>query len=202
MHQIADAVDVEDDEILAVAVDHALELADHRAATFSDDALPVMRVRHRDGERVGGIVGSRVGLRQQHADHHAHLRLVAVAGADDALLHQVRRVFGDRHAGLRRHHHGDAARLAELERRRGILVDEGRLDRRFVGTELVEDAHQAVVDGKKPRRERIPIVGRRPSRSRGSRAGCRQSRPCPSRCGGAPDRCRECESGGSCRLSS
>ena len=31
MHQIADAVHVEDDEILAVAIDHALELADHRA---------------------------------------------------------------------------------------------------------------------------------------------------------------------------
>ena len=50
---------------------------------------------------------SRVGLGQQDADHHAHLRLVAVAGADDALLHQVGRVFGDRHAGPRRHHHGE-----------------------------------------------------------------------------------------------
>src|SRR5580700_4817439 len=29
MHQIADAVDVEDDGILAVGVDHAFELADH-----------------------------------------------------------------------------------------------------------------------------------------------------------------------------
>jgi hypothetical protein len=29
MHLIADAADVEDDEILAVAVDQALELADH-----------------------------------------------------------------------------------------------------------------------------------------------------------------------------
>jgi len=29
VHQIADAVDVEDDEIFAVAVDDALELADH-----------------------------------------------------------------------------------------------------------------------------------------------------------------------------
>jgi hypothetical protein len=94
----------------------------------------------------------RVGLGQQHADHHPHLRLVAVAGADDAFLHQVRRVFGDRHAGPGRHHHGDAARLAELERRLGVLVHEGRLDRRFVGTELIEDAHQAVMDGEKPRR--------------------------------------------------
>ena len=30
MHEIADAVDVDDDEVLAIAVDHALELADHR----------------------------------------------------------------------------------------------------------------------------------------------------------------------------
>ena len=73
-----------------------------------------MRVRDRDGERIGGIVRGRIGLGQQHADHHAHLRLVAVAGADDRLLDQVRRIFGDRHAGARRHHHGDAARLAEL----------------------------------------------------------------------------------------
>ncbi len=29
MHEIADAMDVEDDEILAIAVDHALKLADH-----------------------------------------------------------------------------------------------------------------------------------------------------------------------------
>ena len=35
MHQIADAVDVENDGILAVGIDDAFELADHRAATFA-----------------------------------------------------------------------------------------------------------------------------------------------------------------------
>src|SRR5262249_46468123 len=35
MHEIADAVDVEHDRVLAVAVDDALELADHRVATLS-----------------------------------------------------------------------------------------------------------------------------------------------------------------------
>jgi hypothetical protein len=35
MHLIADAVDVEDDVILAVGIDDALKLADHRAATFN-----------------------------------------------------------------------------------------------------------------------------------------------------------------------
>src|SRR5581483_9006132 len=88
------------------------------------------------------------------------LPLVAVAGADDALLHHVGRIFGDRDAGLRRHHHGDAARLAELERRLGVLVDEGRLDRGLVGAKFVEHAGEPVVDRDEPHRERI-VVARR-----------------------------------------
>src|SRR2546423_14235493 len=35
MHHIADAAHVDDDEVLAVAVDDPFELADHRIATFS-----------------------------------------------------------------------------------------------------------------------------------------------------------------------
>ena len=35
-------------------------------------------------------------------------------------------------AGPRRHQHGDAARLPELQRRGRVAVDEGRLDRRLV----------------------------------------------------------------------
>ena len=111
-------------------------------------------------ERVRGIVGRRVGLGQKHADHHPHLRFVSVSGADDALLHQVRCVFGDRQAGFGRHHHGDAARLSELERCLGVLVDERRLDRRLVGAKLFKDAHQAVVDDEEPRRERVFITRR------------------------------------------
>ena len=122
--------------------------------------MPVVRVRHRDGERVGGIVRSRIGFGQQHADHHPHLRLVAVTGADDAFLHQVRRIFGDRHAGPGRRHHGNAARLAELERRPGVLADEGHFDRRLVGAEFFKDSHQPVVDDEEPCRQRIAIVCR------------------------------------------
>ena len=36
MHLIADAADVEDDVVLAITVDDALELADHDAATFNN----------------------------------------------------------------------------------------------------------------------------------------------------------------------
>src|SRR5579883_3117713 len=38
MHLVADAADVEDDEILAIGIDQALQLADHRLATFSRSA--------------------------------------------------------------------------------------------------------------------------------------------------------------------
>ena len=159
MHHIADAVHVDDDVVLAVAVDDALELADHRAATFSSALGAMMRMRHRDGERVGGVLGLRIGLRQQHADHQADLRLLGVAGADDRLLHQVRRVFGDQHAGLRRHQQRDAARLPELQRRDRVAVDEGRLDRGLVGPEFVDDARQPVMDRHQPLGERELLVG-------------------------------------------
>ena len=39
MHLIADATDVENDKILAVGIDQALELADHSPATLSRSAV-------------------------------------------------------------------------------------------------------------------------------------------------------------------
>ncbi len=39
MHHVADAVHVDDDVVLAVAVEKARELADHRAATFNNMLL-------------------------------------------------------------------------------------------------------------------------------------------------------------------
>src|SRR5437868_3575029 len=38
-------------------------------------ALPVMGMRDRDRKSVGRVLGFRVRLGQQHADHHADLRL-------------------------------------------------------------------------------------------------------------------------------
>ena len=118
-----------------------------------------MRMRHRDGERVGGVLGFRIGLRQQHADHQADLRLLGVARADDGLLHQVRRVFGHQHAGLRRHQQCDAARLTELQGRGRVAVDEGRLDRGLVRAEFVDDARQPVMDRHQPFGERELVAG-------------------------------------------
>jgi hypothetical protein len=106
-----------------------------------------------------GVLGRRVGARQQHADHHAHLRLVAMAGADDRFLHHVRRVLGDAHAGLPRDKEGNAARLTELQGCGRVLVDERRLHRRLGGPELLDHAPQAVMDGNETFGQRGALVG-------------------------------------------
>ena len=146
-------------------------------------ALAVMRVPHRDRERVGGVVGRRIGLGQQHAQHQPDLLLLAVTGADDGLLHQVGRVFGDRNPRARRDQQRHAARLAELERRAGVLVDEGGLDRRLVRGELLDHLGEAVVDRHQPLGQREPCRWSRPSRRRRRSAGCPRTsiRPQPVR---------------------
>src|SRR5262249_59108890 len=159
LYEVADAVDVEDDEILAVTIDDALELADHARAYLTDataaskapaktsaarsmatfpnkrdrnlvdrrrrqqpaaaqsarrrlehGAAAMMRMAHRDRERVRRVLRLPIGLRPQLAHPHSTLPLLAVAGADDGLFHQIRSVFGDRQARDRRHQHGDTAR--------------------------------------------------------------------------------------------
>ena len=68
----------------------------------------------------------------QHLHHHVDLLLVAMADADHRLLDGVGRVFGDGKPGARGNQQRDATRLAELQRRRSILVDEGLLHRGLV----------------------------------------------------------------------
>ena len=133
-------------------------------------APAMMGVAYRDRERVGRIGRLRIGLRQQHADHHANLSLLSVPGADDRLLHQVGRIFRNRQSGDRRHQHGDAARLSELEGCGRILVDEGRLDGSFVGRMLFHHPPQAVVDGEEPCCEAGPVVGRKRAASQKAQA--------------------------------
>ena len=117
MHHVADAVHVDDDVVLAVAVDDALELADHRiAATFEqraarDDAhaSPRSRARRRRPRIAdrpwaaarrpsGGSAPSRRGRRRRWSSSPG-------SGAYSAT----------RDAGLRRHQQRDAARLPELQ---------------------------------------------------------------------------------------
>ena len=85
-------------------------------------ALAMMRMGDRDGERVGGVVALRIGLRQQHADHHADLRPCRHGPRRRSVFFTRFGAYSaTRDSGARRHQHGDAARLAELERRAAPL---------------------------------------------------------------------------------
>ena len=93
----------------------------------------MMRVGDRDRERIGGVGAGDLHAGQQPRDHRMDLRLFRAAGADHRLLDQAGGIFADLDPGARRAHQHDAARLAELERRLRVLVDEHFLDRGGVG---------------------------------------------------------------------
>src|SRR4029079_7239240 len=62
MHEIADALHIEDDEVLAVAVDHALELADHRRFSWREctaSSPPPLRGRSMREARLEGGIANR-----------------------------------------------------------------------------------------------------------------------------------------------
>ena len=113
-----------------------------------------MRVRDRDRQRVGGVGGFRLGLRQQDLEHHRDLVLVGMTGADHGLLDLVGRVFGNRYAEHRRRQHGDAARLAEFQRRDAVLVDKGLFDRGLHRAEIAEHGGEPFMDREQPARQR------------------------------------------------
>ena len=71
----------------------------------------MMGMGHGDRQRIGGILGLGIRLRQEDAYHHANLGFFAPAGAHHGLLDQQRGIFGDRDAGERRGEEDDACLL-------------------------------------------------------------------------------------------
>jgi uncharacterized protein len=118
-----------------------------------------MRMAYRHGKRVGGMLAVPIRLRQQGADHHLHLPLVAMAGARYRLLDRVGRVFGNGNAGPCRHQQGNAARLAKFQRGRRVAIDEGCLDRRLVGPVHLQHELQPVMQLQQPVGQHGGIVG-------------------------------------------
>ena len=103
-------------------------------------------VRDRDRQRVGGVGRFRLGLRQQDLQHDRDLVLVGMSGADHGLLDLVGRIFRNRYAEHRRRQHGDAARLAELQRGDAVLVHKGLLHRGLRRPEIAEDGGEPLMD--------------------------------------------------------
>ena len=102
----------------------------------------MMGVGDGDGEGVGGVGAGDLGAGEQAHHHGVDLRLFGRAGADHRFLDQPGGIFADTHAGAGGDHQHDAARLAELERRLRVLVDEHLLDRggfrRMLGDQRLE----------------------------------------------------------------
>ena len=97
---------------------------------------------------------------------------LAVAGADHGLLHDIRCILGDGETGLGRNQHGDAARLAELERGRRVAVDEGGFDRGFLRLKTFDHGDQAIMDREQPRAELVPIAGFHRTAGNSGSTGC------------------------------
>jgi hypothetical protein len=98
----------------------------------------MMRVSDGDRERVRCIRAGDLHAGEQARDHGVDLRLFRAARADDGLLDQSRGIFADLDPRSRRAHQGDSSRLAELQRRLRVLVDEHLFDRGSIGAALAD----------------------------------------------------------------
>ena len=118
-----------------------------------------MGVGDGDGEGVGGVGAGDLHAGQKALDHGMDLRLLGAAGPDHRLLDQPRRIFahGDSEAGGGEE--DDSARLAELQGRLGIVVDEHLLDRGRAWEMLDEDREEPAVKLKQAGRKRGLRVG-------------------------------------------
>jgi hypothetical protein len=98
----------------------------------------MMRMGDRYCERIGRVGARDLRSGQQPSDHRMDLRLLGIAVADHRFLDQPRGIFADVDPGARGDHDDHAPRLAELQGRLRIGVDEDLLDRGAARTMLGE----------------------------------------------------------------
>ena len=108
--------------------------------------------RHRQRVRRVGAGDLRGG--EQALDHRMDLHLLRRAGTDQGLLHQPRRIFADVEPAPCRREQDDAARLAELQGRLGIFVEEDLLDRGRSRAMRFDDAAELLVEALTDNRNR------------------------------------------------
>ena len=102
----------------------------------------MMRVGDGDRERIGSIGTGNLRAGKQARDHRVYLYFLSIAVAHDRFLDQPCGIFTDVNAGARRAHQNHTPRLAELQRRLRVLVDEdflgGRRVRTLLGDQLLQ----------------------------------------------------------------
>ena len=108
-----------------------------------------MADRHR--ERVGGVVGPRLGGEPEQRLHHPRdLLLPGAPAAAHRALDLLRRVAGARHAALAGGEHHHPARLPDRERAAGVLAEVQLLERDRVRLVLAQQRLHARVDVGEP----------------------------------------------------
>ena len=112
-----------------------------------------MRVGDRDRQRIRGVRPGDPGSRKQPRDHRVDLRFLGIAHADDRFLDQPRGIFADVDASSGRCHDNHAARLAELQARLRVLVDEDFLDGGAVGTVFGDERVELIGKSRQPLRQ-------------------------------------------------
>ena len=112
-----------------------------------------VRVANRDRQCIRRVFAVENGPRQKGLHHHLDLVLVAMSRAGHGFFHQVRRIFGNAQARLRGNQKRDAARLAQLQRRAGVAVDEGVLHGGFLRGVLRHHQRQPVMQLAQPQRQ-------------------------------------------------
>ena len=106
----------------------------------------MMRVGDRHRQRVCRVRAGDLCSGKQACDHRVNLHLFGAAGADYGLLDQPRRIFADVETRPRCDHDDDPARLAQLQRRLRIGIDEYLLDSGGVGTVLGDQRVEALCE--------------------------------------------------------
>ena len=109
-------------------------------------------------ERVSRVRAGDFRSGKQARNHRVDLRLLGSACADHCLLHQRRSIFADRDSRPRRAHQHHSARLAELQRRLRVLVDEDLFDRRRLGCVLGDERLELAREIGEPLRKRCGRV--------------------------------------------
>ncbi len=112
-----------------------------------------MADRHR--KRVGGVSLADRKPWQKPAHHYLDLRLVGVAGADDGLFDQVRRVFGDREPAFGWRQQDHTAGDAKLQGRGCVAIHKTLFDRRLVRAKAFENSANLAEQRHQPHGKRL-----------------------------------------------
>ena len=214
MHLIADALHVEDHVVLAVGIDQALELADHLRRRTRRDAscacrsarstlqrvqpiarrLAVMRMGDGDGQRVGGVGGFRIGLRQQQPTITRIWFLSAWPAPTTVFLTWFGAYSATGRPSIAGASIATPRACPSFRVATRVLVDEGLLDRGLGGRKSPQHLRRALDGSPADVASGRLSGGSTEPQATNDQPVALDRRSRPSRCGAGRDRCRGCES--------